>query len=156
MFFFYLIMHYWLYIQHTYSHGTEKVYFFLFIVSLSCCRSWFQSSFSYQRDGLAFESRILEYAEEFMADSITRKAPESWCCKTSPNAHSSTTVLDGWYEMFVLIGFHQMWLLHLSVVPFRGPLSHQSSARPPSLHHDPPLILKHRPSLLFTGPNFPL
>lgn len=69
-----------------------------------------------------------------MVDSITRKVPGSWCCKTSPNPHSSTTVLDRWYEVFVLIGFHQMWLLHLSVVPFRGPLSHQSSARPPSLH----------------------
>ena len=43
--------------------------------SLSCCMTQFQPSFSCWADGLTFDSKILWYAEEFMADSMTAKCP---------------------------------------------------------------------------------
>ncbi|MEE6527760.1 hypothetical protein FKM82_029362 [Ascaphus truei] len=38
-----------------------------------------------------------------MVDSMTARFPGPVAAKTSPNHHPSTTVLDSWYEVFVLI-----------------------------------------------------
>ncbi len=48
----------------------------------------------------------------FMVDSVTVRCPGPVATKQAQNHQPSTSLLDFWYEVFVLIssfGFHQMW-----------------------------------------------
>ncbi|MED6269920.1 hypothetical protein CHARACLAT_004448 [Characodon lateralis] len=57
----------------------------------------FGPRFNCRTGGFTFDSRLLQYTEEFMVD---RKVPRSCGCKTSPNIHSSTTVIGSWHKVF--------------------------------------------------------
>ncbi|MEE6509716.1 hypothetical protein FKM82_027428 [Ascaphus truei] len=43
------------------------------------------------------------YTDAFRGRLNDCKIPRSYGCKTSPNHHPSITMLDSWYEVFVLI-----------------------------------------------------
>lgn len=89
----------WLFFRHFVGN------FQLFVGSLSCCK--FQPSFSCQIDGLTFDSWILWYTEEFMANSMTGKCPGPVAAKQAhikPNAWR-------WYNGVIadVSGFCQTW-----------------------------------------------
>lgn len=61
--------------------------------------------------------------KQFTVDSIAVRFFE---CKTNPDLHSSTTVLDCWCEVFychTVFGFYQMWCLWPNKVELWSDLS---------------------------------
>lgn len=75
--------------------------------SLSFCVIQFGPSC--RRNGLTSDSTVLWYTEGFVVNSMTASClgPLS-----NPNHHPSATMVDSWYEMFVLmccVWFYQMW-----------------------------------------------
>ena len=98
--------------------------FILFSFHTLCCRfaavfgiivlltTEFQSSISCWTENLTFDSRILWYTERFIADSVT----------ASSNHHPSNTMLDSWYEVFLLCLIWSQMMCSLSPANFRNKL----------------------------------
>lgn len=77
--------------------------------SLSFCVTQFGPSFSSRRNGLTSDSTVLWYTEGFVVNSMTASCLDPL---SNLNHHPSTTMVDSWYEMFVLmccVWFYQMW-----------------------------------------------
>ncbi len=73
--------------------------------SLSCCMTQFWPCYSCHKDGLTFDSGILWYTEGFMVDSVTVRDPGPVATKKAQTHQPFTSMLEFWYEMFVLISF---------------------------------------------------
>jgi len=77
----------------------------VFSWSLSCCmhaEKLARSSFRC-RTLKSFDSRILWYTEKFMVDSMTAKFSGSVVTKQAKNHKPSISMMDNWYEVFVVI-----------------------------------------------------